>query len=274
MKFCIMTLSVVLSCSAYSAPLNPGEKILIQDLGFDPQSKEFQIRYSSPNSYAVTTLKDSGSLYLCVVDQLLKEYYRRMSSHAQGQVTPEFSKKHLKLLSQVAATIPVTKSSKIKDSLRTYIQNFRTGGGPVLESLRETILELLKDHQVSLTEETIFNPEDKKKLENEITLLNSNIEQLRKQQEGSSYDMKLLLARSYEGKLKQLKEDLKNFPQKKSKQEKKISALESIFCASTLPPFSLLNPDVGALLDKLTEEVKGTLPSEKSNRADSTDTHF
>lgn len=273
MKFLLMTLCAVWICIRLEGSTQPEEQIFIRDLKFDHQTNEFKISYSSSNSNVVTTLQDSGGLYLCVINQLLKEYYHRMGETSEREKNPEFSKNHLKLISQLAAKIPMTESFKIRDSIRSYIQNFRKGGGSVLKALEETVVNSVQEDKILVLEETFFDPNEKRKLEEEIVLLNHQLKNSNFTQESDEPDMKSFLKRYYEKKLLKLSSVLKNYPTQYSKREKKILASESIFCSAKLPYVALMNSDVGELIETFSREIKSS-PTEQKSETKSKESHL
>lgn len=274
MKVTLLSLSFFILCFSSGITFGTHPVIYIKDLGFDPQSKEFRITYTDPSKHSVTTLKDSGPLPLCVVEQLLLEYYRRMSTFPDNERNPNLSQKHMVLINQLAATLPHTDGEQIRESLRQYIQQYRKGGGPVMKAVKEVTLNIMKDRKISSLEEIIYDPEKKQQIEGEIKQLTARIYNTKNSPQDNSPDLKTLLLRSLEGRLSELKRNLQSMPSQSSKKEKQIPALESIFCAASLTPFILKNDEIGGLLDKLSKEVTEILPKTETSRTSENETHF
>lgn len=217
-------------------------------------------------------LKTSSPVYLCFVNQLLHEYYQSFNKVDPYHV--EFLREHLKLINQVAYTVPESEREELINSIKNYIKQFDKNGNVIFQALRESINRLLKNQTIKIKQETLDPEEKKTKIERELKQLANQIETAKSAEPAQGLTLKSLLIRSLEGKKEKLSELLKRIPKQKSKAERDIIALENPLCSDGKTRYKILNEDPRSLLEHFTNEITKAFPESPYLKSKSLDTHF
>jgi hypothetical protein len=265
-----LILYLFLSCRLVSFGAEEG--IYIKEFNFDPQSKEFEISYLNSDQTNLSTLKTSSPIYLCIVNQLLHEYYQGFQNIETKPM--EFSREHLKLINQVAYIVPEAEKKELRNAIKNYIKQFNKTGDVIFQALSESITHLLKNETLNIKEQTLDSKERKTTIENEIKIITAQIEDAKKAEGDEKQSLKKLWVRSLAGKKEKLSQLLKRLPKETSRTEHNVSALESPFCLGGKTSHKLLNEDPSFLLEKFTNEITKAFPESPYLKSKSLDTHF
>lgn len=265
----VIYISLLLNLSV-SFGLDDG--IFIKEFRFDPNSKEFEISYLNSDQTNLSVLKTSSPLYLCLVNQLLHDYYQSFENDPTKHI--EFSRDHLKLINQVAYIVPENEKEELITAIKSYIKQFDKNGNVIFKALSDSITRLLKNETLKIKEETLDSKERKITLEKEINTIAAQIEHAQKNDGEQKQPLKKLWVRALESKKEKLSQLLRRLPKELSKAEHDVSALESPFCFGGKTKYKLLNEDPRYLLEKFTSEITKAFPESPYLKSKSLETHF